>query len=206
MLIYKTDIYEEGLLTPRIDYEIYDIKSKSKLDLNICKDLKIKVFLPCIIDENIEFKYNSSSDYYNDICYPYTTEKGTDIILLDRKKEYTDNNLSLCENYCEYGGYDSNIQKAICDCEIKPKVSSGKENEDKIDKEKLLNTFININDIINLKIIKCYKKLFTIEGIKNNVGNFVILFIILINIICTFALIGEDFELLIKVIQEKLKW
>ena len=28
LLIYKTDIYEEGLLTPRIEYEIYDIKTK----------------------------------------------------------------------------------------------------------------------------------------------------------------------------------
>lgn len=39
------------------------------------------------IDENNLFKYDSSSPYYNDICYIYTTENNTGIILKDRQNE-----------------------------------------------------------------------------------------------------------------------
>ena len=72
------------------------MKNKNKLNLDLCKNTKIELLLPCIIDENNEFKYNIKSDYYNDICYSYKTENGTDIILSDRRKEYIENNMSLC--------------------------------------------------------------------------------------------------------------
>ena len=49
-----------------------------------------------IIDENNIFQYNSSHEYYNDICYSYT-KNNADIILKDRRDEYINNNLSLCE-------------------------------------------------------------------------------------------------------------
>ena len=37
--------------------------------------------------------------------------------------------MSLCENDCEYKGYDSNIKKAICDCNIKSTNTVSEENE-----------------------------------------------------------------------------
>jgi hypothetical protein len=49
------------------------------LDLNFCNDIKINITIPVDIDENNLFKNNSSYEYYNDICYPYTTEYKTDI-------------------------------------------------------------------------------------------------------------------------------
>ena len=54
----------------------------------------MEILYPAIIDENNEFKYNPSSEYYNDICYTYTTENDTDITLTDRKNEYKENNMS----------------------------------------------------------------------------------------------------------------
>ena len=40
--------------------------------------------IPVSIDENNLFKYDPNSAYYRDNCYAYTTENGTDIILLFR--------------------------------------------------------------------------------------------------------------------------
>ena len=37
------------------------------------------------------------SNYYHDICFPYTTKKKTDIILNDRQKIFKDENLTLCQ-------------------------------------------------------------------------------------------------------------
>ena len=107
------DLYTKGLLIPIIEYKVYNIKTKEELDLNICKNIKIDINIPVKIDENNLFKYNSSSEYYNDICYSYTTKNNTDIILKDRRNEFTDNNLSLCENNCDYNGYNSITKKVI---------------------------------------------------------------------------------------------
>ena len=73
---------------PKIEYEIYCKLNNSnlvQLDKSICKDSKIDIILPVRLDEDIN-KLNSSSDYYNDICYTTSSESGTDITLEDRKK------------------------------------------------------------------------------------------------------------------------
>lgn len=111
LLLLKIDILKEYLLIPIIEYEIYNSKTKEKLNLSICKDTKAKIYIPVSIDENNLFKYNSSSEYYNDICYPYTTEYKTDIILEDRRNEYIDNAMSLCEKNCQYKNYDFKEKK-----------------------------------------------------------------------------------------------
>ena len=77
LIILKIDIFEDGLLIPIIEYKVYNSKTKEKLDLNVCNDIKINIIIPVNIDENYLFKYNSSHEYYNDICYPYTTENKT---------------------------------------------------------------------------------------------------------------------------------
>jgi hypothetical protein len=200
LVIFKIDIYKEGFLIPLVEYEIFDIENKKQLNSSICKDTRIEILYPCIIDENNLFKYNQSSEYYNDICYPYTTEDDTDIILSDRKNEYIDNNMFLCEKNCEYNGYDSNTKKAKCECDIKinlPLIS-----EIKFNKEKLLNKFINIDEITNLKIIKCYEALFSIEGLKKNIGNYTIFSIIFVNIICFIIFVARERKFLFTLINE----
>ena len=181
ILILKIDIFEEGLLIPIIEYDIINSKSKEILNLIICKDKKIKIFIPTSLDENHLFKYNASSEYYNDICFPYTTEDKTDIILEDRRNEYIENNMSLCEDNCDYTNYDFNNKKVQCDCPVKnifsfiSDISHNKNN--------LFIEFINIKNIININVIKCYKTLFTKEGLINNIGSYTILSIILIEVI-----------------------
>ena len=59
LIVLKLDIYEKGLLIPVIEYEIYNSKTKEKLDLTICKNNQINIYIPVSsIDENNLFKYN----------------------------------------------------------------------------------------------------------------------------------------------------
>ena len=172
LLIFKMDIYEDGLLIPIIEYNIFNIDTKEKLDLNICKDTKIDINIPVNIDENNLFKYNSSSEYYNDICSTYTTENNTDIILSDRKKEGVKNNMFLCENKCDLKEYNDNSKKVLCECEVKTKFSLV--SEIKINKDEIFNNIKDIKNIINVNIMKCYHKLFKrIKGynkLKNKIN------------------------------------
>ena len=95
------------MFIPIICYEIYHPRTKSKLNLSYCEKSSINYNIPVSINEDNLFKYEPNSDYYSDECYIYTTENGTDILLNDRKEEFIDNNMSLCENLCEYTGYDN---------------------------------------------------------------------------------------------------
>ena len=152
------DIYNKGSLTPVIEYEIYDSKTKNLLDLSICNNTKINILIPAIIDEDNINKYNSSDEYYNDICHTYTTESRTDIILTDRKNEFITNNMSLCDSKCEYRGYDTDIKKAKCECEVKIKIPLMSEI---IINSNILKKKINIKNTANIKIMKCYKVVFS---------------------------------------------
>ena len=149
--------------------------------LGICKGIKIDINIPAKVDENNLFKYNSSNEYYNDICNSFTTENNTDIIIKDRRDEFINNNLSLCEKNCSYEGYNYNTKKVLCKCDIKIKFSLISE----ISKSKdiLLFNFKNIKNNININTMKCYYTLFTINGLIKNMGNYVVDIILIITIV-----------------------
>ena len=205
LIIFKIDYYEEGLLIPIVEYEVYS-KKKGKLDLNYCKDIKINIDFPVVIDEKEEFKYNYRSKYYNDVCFTYTKDNKTDISLYDRKKEFTEKNMSLCESKCEYNGYDIDTKRASCECEIKIKLPFI--SEIIINKDKLSKRFTNIKSYMNLNVIKCWKLLFTKEGIITNIGSYLILVIVFICFILLFLFLIEGYKEIYKkiiIIKDKIK-
>ena len=192
LIIFKLDIFVEGINIPIIKYEVFNPNTKEKLELNKCN--KIKTSVPVSIDENELFKYDPESDYYNDICFPYTTEKETDIVLFDRKNEYNNKNLALCEKNCKLIEYNTTSKNAICECD--PQNRSPLELDDIINKDKLLNNFIDIKTISNIKIVKCFENVFSKGGLINNVGNYIILLIVLIYVVSLVLFIIKGYNLL----------
>ena len=189
MLIFKLDIKKEELLIPLVEYEVFDYNNKTQLDLSFCN--KVDILFPVSNVEKDLYKHNISSEYYNDICFSYTTKDGTDIIMNDRKKEFINSNLQLCESNCNYNGYDDNINMADCECEIKIKIPLMKNII--IDKNKLSKKFKDIHNLININIMKCYNRVLTEEGLKNNIGNYILILIIMINIISMILFIIKGF-------------
>ena len=121
LYILKMDIKEEGMKIQKIEYEIYyplDGRNIIKLNLSLCHNKKIDITIPVEIKDDIS-KYNSSSDYYNDICSLATSQNGTDITLNDRKNEFINNNMTLCDEDCELINYNYDIEKVKCSCDIK---------------------------------------------------------------------------------------
>ena len=70
---------------------------------------------------------------------------------------------------------------STCKCEAKIKIPLMEEII--IDKKKFIKKFKDVNNIININIMKCYQKIFTSAGLKKNFGSYILLFIIFINII-----------------------
>ena len=201
LIIFKTEYSIEGYYIPIIEYEIFSPNGTIKLNLDFCKDLSINYYIPVNIDESELFKYNSSSEYYNDRCYPYTTEEGTDITIFDRRNEFN-NNMSLCEANCEYNGYNLTTKKVKCECKIKTEFQYI---SDVFDKDKLFNNFINIKKITNFDVVLCYNLLFCKEGLLYNIGSYILLTIILQSIVISILFCLKGFHSLKKSMKKIVK-
>ena len=181
---------------PRIEYRlIHPVGEKLFiLDLNICKDINIIIYNPIKIDKKDIDKYNSSSDYYNDICYPYTTENGTDIIIKDRREEYINNDLKACEENCNFTDYDFENQKAKCSCKIIHYLK--KFSDININKTLLKESFTNIDNFMNLNVMKCYKKLFCKKGLLYNIGSYILLLNIIHHLTTIIIFYAKDYKII----------
>ena len=178
---------EEGMKIPKIEYEVYYPfynNNLTKLNLTVCKGTKIEISIPVKLnDDNID-KYNPKSGYYNDICYKTTSESGTDITLKDRRNEFVENNMTLCEENCELNNYNYSIEKAICFCEIKTSINPNYDY--KFNKKEFFKSFIDIKNIANINIIKCFKVALNVKNISSNYGFYITISIIVYHLITTF--------------------
>ena len=194
----KIDIIQDGMKALKIEYDVYCKLTGTnliKLNLTICGKSKISMSIPYIIHKDLD-KFNSSSGYYNDICYTTTTEDGTDISLKDRQTEYANNDKIVCQEGCDFSEYDYDNYIAKCSCKVKESSSSVAEMN--IDKAKLLENFKDIKNSINFEFLRCYKKLFNKEGIIKNIGCYLILIIIFFHIICIYIFSLTNFASLKK--------
>ena len=196
----KLEINQEGMKIPIIKYYVYSKlygTNLIKLNLSECQNSKISLSIPVEIDGNLD-KLNSSSGYYNDICYTTTSDNGTDISLKDRKNEYVNN--TVCQDGCDFVGYDYTSQNAKCSCEVKE--SSYSFEDMTIDKDRLLDNIKNIKNFANLSFLVCYKILFSKEGLLKNFGFYVFLAIIIYHTINIILFYIKYFALLKKKIND----
>ena len=194
----KMDIVQEGMKTTKVEYDVYCKlfgTNLIKLNLSVCSNSKISIYTPFEMNDNVD-KYNSSSGYYNDICYTTTSEDGTDITLKDRQKNFINGDDIVCQEGCVFSKYDYGTSRALCFCDVKETPSSIANMN--IDKSKLLDNFININNIVNFNFLVCYKNLFSKIGIKNNIGAYIIFAIILFHFISIIIFYLKQFRKLKK--------
>ena len=173
LYIIKIDIKEKEMNIPKTEYEVYytfNNNSLTQLNLSHCKDIPIDLLIPVTLNSDLEI-YNKSSKYYNDICSKATSKSGTDINLKDRRKEFVDNNMTLCEEDCNLVDYNYTNKKAKCSCLVK--ISIPIFDQIKFNKTKLLKSFTDIKSFTNILILKCYDTVFKLVNIKSNIGFYI---------------------------------
>ena len=191
-------IVQDGMNAIKVEYDIYcklNGTNLIKLNLTVCKETTVTIRIPFEINDHID-KLNTSSGYYNDICYTTTSEDGTDISMKDRKNDFANQDRIVCQEDCIFSEYDYDNHVAKCKCNVKESPPSIADM--KIDKEKLLANFKDIKSFANFNFLVCHKKLFTKEGIKNNYGCYLMSIIILFHILSIFIFILNNFHLIKK--------
>ena len=147
-----------------------------------------------MINKKEEYKYNPYGTYYNDICHSYNMELDFDMTLFDRKGEFNNNNMSLCEANCTYKGYDNDNKKAKCECPIKTTFNFF--SDINIDIDKLLYKFISIKKTLNFNVVKCSNLLFSKKGLVLNIGSYTIISITFLSVIISILFCIKGFNLL----------
>ena len=156
----KINIEEKGMKIPIVEYEVYhqlnvNDSKHEKLDLSECKDTNIDISIPVKLDKEL-YKHNASDEYYNNKCLVTTSNSGTDICLKDRRNEFIEHNLTLCENNFILIDYNYTTYRTKCNCKLKVKLSII--NDIKFDKNKLLKSFTDVKGFFtNIDVVKCYK-------------------------------------------------
>ena len=167
LILFKLEYSIDGLNIPLIEYSLFK-QNGQKINLDLCNGIPVSYSSPASIKDNKEFMYNPKSDFYQDKCSPYKSDYGTDITIFDRKNDFNNKHLSLCEKNCEYKGYDANNKRVNCECQIKTEFPSIIKNIN-IDKKELLNNFKDFGKNSNLFVILCYKLFFSKEGMSKNI-------------------------------------
>ncbi len=182
LYMLKIDIIIDNI--PKIEYEVYynfSSDNLTKLNLSVCEGIKIDIFIPQDIPINELDKYNKSSGFYNDICYTLTNDNGIDISLNDRQNDYKNNNLSICEEDCDFSEYNEKFKKAVCSCFTKTKMESI--SKIKVDKNKFFSNFKNIKNIGNFKMLSCIQLFFYKNEIFKNIANYMLIILLILSLV-----------------------
>ena len=122
---------------------------------------------------------NMTHQVINDECSSYKSENGTDMTIYDRKYDYNENHLSLCEANCTFKGYNSSTSKANCECKTKSYLY----NVEDFYLNNFLDKMENEQKLTNINIMKCSSLISSADDIKKNPGFFLLAIIILLFII-----------------------
>ena len=169
----------------QLQYEIYESLNKTKLNLSVCSDVQVDIYVPVILSEEKQNLYNELQDlgydlfdienvFYQDICTPYKSANGTDVLLSDRVEYYYNNDETQCQPNCEFTGYSFDTLDIKCQCNIintEIKVDNEKKEEKKEGAKSIYSSFYDILKFSNYKVLKCYKLAFKISIFINNKGN-----------------------------------
>ena len=168
----------EELKIPIIEYQLF-LKNGTKIDMNHCNDIPEIISIPVNINEKEEFIHNPNSEFYNDKCNAYTSEYDTDLTMYDRKNNYNEKYLALCEKNCEYKGYNSGNKRVECECKTKTVFPELVEKAKKgLNLKELIHQFGDVIKHWNLFLFKCYKPVFSSDGFKKNSASYINIIII----------------------------
>ena len=219
LIIIKFEKVSDKSSERSLQYEVYEPFNKTKLNLSICDNITIDIYIPVILSEKTQNLFNELKDlgydlfdinspFYQDICTPYKSSDGTDVPLTDRINSYYNNEETSCQSNCKFSEYLMESQYLKCDCDIiNTEINTQETN--KFSAKSIYQSFFNVLKYSNYKVLKCSKLAFTINSITKNIGSIVSIvyfFIYLIFVIIYFLKgISQIKTDLTKKIQEKIE-
>ena len=181
-------------------YQLFSTSLMKILSLEPCEEAGINIYITdtfyknnlltsplyqskivAVIDNGYDI-FSSESNFYNDICTPFTNENGNDVLLDERRSDYFQETLSICKEGCNFTGYNTTSNLYSCEC---PTVNYNNETFKKkkeLTKQELPEDFYKRHSNSNIKVFKCFSQVFSSKGQKNNFGSYILLLCFISNI------------------------
>ena len=165
-----------------VQYEVYLPNSNIKLNLSVCSNTNIDLYVPIQLSEDKQKLYDDlkaqgynlfdkNDKFYQDICTPYKSENGTDVLLSDRINDFFEPNQLVCQENCQYSDYSPNSSYLKCECNVVDEEEINTKEPEKITAKSIAKSLYNILKYSNYKVLKCYKLVFRKITIRKNIGS-----------------------------------
>lgn len=179
IIFVKVDINKTTEATNQVSFKAYNKHDGSEIDLSPCST--IKIYYPISSDVNLTLAeqmanigvdvFNKDDPFFNDFCYPYYTEDGKDVVLMDRRSDYFQNN-SLCEAGCNYNKVNFKTAMVECECNV---TDSMIDNVNDIISNMPIGNFDSLFSMDNLIVVRCYNLVFNFTYMKKNIGCWILI-------------------------------
>ena len=183
LLIVQAEQYTDKAYEKNVKYEVYNPITYANLELSHCENTQISMYIPVNLTEESENVYkqlidqgydpfNINDKFYREICTPYTSENGTDV-LLDDREEFIYNSIvneTLCPENCEYSAYMLDKKYLKCDCDIN---TTGIDTLDlhHLSGKNIYKSFLGTMKLSNYKVMICYNLVFNLKIFLHNYGS-----------------------------------
>ena len=192
LIMIKGDFLQklsELYLSNQVEYQLLSTSMGAFLPLTDCKNEGVGVTVTnpfnsgllfgdyqYKVKQTVEEGYNifdANSNFYNDICTPFTNENGNDVLLDARRKDYFNQNYNLCENGCKFIGFNETINMYTCNCTVKSAINDQSNYE--VTPMAIPDDFFKItSEYSNIKVFKCSSQVFSLKGQKYNFGSYIL--------------------------------
>ena len=195
LIILKLGASSDSAFENYVIFKIFDPDTFEEIPLSICKDINIDLYVDTrmsqsvssSIEEMVDQGYNPfdlNDKFYREICTPYESPDGTDV-LLDDREEYFYNQLNTitCPDGCGTSAYPLDNKYLKCECPVEDDVRLDLKHisGDNV-KKSIKSTFKNSN----WKVMLCYNLVFDGEIFGKNIGAIITLILFFIYI-CFFV-------------------
>ena len=195
LIILKFGASSDSAFENYVIFKIFDPDTFEEIPLSICKDINIDLYIDTrmsqsvssSVEEMVDQGYNPfdlNDKFYREICTPYESPDGTDV-LLDDREEYFYNQLNKinCPDGCGTSAYPLDSKYLKCECPVEDDVTLDLKHisGDNV-KKSIKSTFKNSN----WKAMLCYNLVFDGEIFGKNIGAIITLILFFIYI-CFFV-------------------
>ena len=194
LIILKKEKKDSPADEKDVQYDIYNPLTYEILNLSICENTTIDLYVPVKLSDEQEKYYNNLLDqgynvfnlndkFYREICTPYSSENGTDV-LLDEREEFVYSSIAeqmVCQNNCYYSSYSLDTKYMKCECGNNVNVVTLDIKH--LSKENILQSFLSTFKSTNYKVMICYNLVFNFKIFIKNVGSIVTLLFFIVYIV-----------------------
>ena len=202
LIFVKKEAQSNKASEKNVSFEVYESSNKTKLNISLCDGTPINIYLPIELSEGIKQLYEQMKEsgydmfdindpFYQDICTPFDSSNGTDILLIDRINYIYHNDDTQCQSNCQFVNYSIESQYMQCSCSVDENVKYDDSKKDKFNPKKLYESFYEVLKYSNYNILKCYKIITDIKNLTRNFGNIITIIFFSCYLICLFIYIFQ---------------